>query len=499
MSTIQELENKLKTNFEQVIVEYQEKFQESKQKFHTEFGTSFKDRTDKNNLQKEILLNLTDIIKLLSQLIDKFNQRNPDKILGISIESEFYHSIKISPILSILTDIIIWTSDKYIEVINRFDREINEMQKHLSERLDTDAIDIIGPAIFETIKVEKKQMVQQFESYNEETLIIQRHWLRASDKIPKHIFQIFESSIFFEDSYVQKFIIDNCASLPTEYRVKWLFTDFKYINYIVSKKINMNFLTEDIDFLFATYLKNPENIHSIIIICCILSKVKLTVSNNKLIRIVSILLTIISKLNSEKKNIEKDKFENTLSLLIDTINNILELSINIDTNLKLSYPIINSYLVYLIPSILNGIYGQYDKIDESINNVIAKVSTEHIMIIYMASTSDTSSDIKFKNINRTELEKWIQIYKHIGAEEEYYEIEDGLLCSCVVKPAFLPNTELVFDRYVIESSLWETCINSYTREPLTMEEFNEYNEQSHVQEEIKKKNEIIKRLIKKYK
>ena len=117
----------------------------------------------------------------------------------------------------------------------------------------------------------------------------------------------------------------------------------------------------------------------------------------------------------------------------------------------------------------------------------------------MASTSDNISNIKFKNINRTELEKWIQIYKHIGTEEEYYEIEDGLLCSCVVKPVFLPNTDLVFDKYIVESSLWETCINSYTREPLTMEEFNEYNEEPHIKEEIKKKYEIIKRLIKKYK
>jgi hypothetical protein len=63
----------------------------------------------------------------------------------------------------------------------------------------------------------------------------------------------------------------------------------------------------------------------------------------------------------------------------------------------------------------------------------------------------------------------------------------------------LPNTDLVFDRYVIESSLWETSTNPYTRDPLTMEEFKMYNEEAHIKEEIKKKRSIVKNLIDTYK
>ena len=499
MTSIQEVEAQIKTNFTEWFHHLRESFEDSKKEFYTEFGPSFKDRTDKNRLQTHILLKLTDTIKLLSLIIQKFNQRNPDKILGPEPDTEFYHSPKMSPILSLLTEIIIWSSDKFIEVLNRFDHEITEIEKHLSNRPETEINDIIAPAIFETIKVERKEFEKQFKSYNDETLIIQKHWMKFTNKIPEAIFQIFESSIYFGDSDILKFIINNCELIPSKYRIKWLFTDFTNIPHLINRKIKMNFLIDDVDILFSSYLKNPENIHSIVIISCILCKINIDVSVDKLIRLVSILLTLISKINSEKDNITKDRFKHTICLLVDTINNLAEMSSNISSDLQRAYPIFNSYLSYLVPSILNGLYGQCEDIDESIDEIIVKINKMDIVYMYMGSMTDKSSDIKFRTINRLKLEKWIQIFKHIQDEQEYNEIEDGLLCTCVIKPVLLPNTDLVFDRYVIESSLWETSINPYTREPLTMEEFKMYNEESHIKEEIKKKRGIIKNLIDKYK
>lgn len=499
MSSIQEVEAQIRTNFTEWFHRLKQAFVDNKKEFYTEFGTSFKERTDKNKLQKHILVKFTDTIKLLSPIIQTFNQRNPDKILGPKPETEFYHSPKISPILLLLTEMIIWSSDKFIEVLDIFDYEITQMEKHLSNRSETEANDIIAPVIFETIKVEKKEFEEQFKTYNDETLIIQRHWMQFSNKIPEDIYQIFESSIFFGDSDILKFITDNCESIPSKYRIKWLFTDFTNIPHLINRKIKMDFLIDDVDILFSSYLKNPENIHSIIIISCILCKIKLDVPIDKLIRLVSILLTLISKLNSEKNNIAKDKFENTICLLVDTINNVVEMLSTITSDLQVTYPILNSYLTYLVPSILNGIYGQCEEIDDSIDEIIVKINKMDIVYMYMGSSSDKSSDIKFRTINRLELEKWIQIFKHLQNEEEYSEIEDGLLCTCVIKPVLLPNTDLVFDRYVIESSLWETSTNPYTREPLTMEEFKMYNEESHIKEEIKKKRAIVKKLIDKYK
>jgi hypothetical protein len=499
MSSIQEVETQIRTNFTEWFHHLRESFDDNKKDFHIEVGHSFKERTDKNKLQKQILIKLTDTIKMLSPIIQTFNQRNPDKILGQHPETDFYYSPKLSPILSLLTEIIIWTSDKFIEVLDIFNYEITQMEKHLSNRPETEANDIIVPAIFETIKAERKEFEEQFKSYNDETLIIQRHWIRFVDKIPEDIFQVFESSIFFEDSDILKVITDNCESVPSKYRIKWLFTDFTNITYLINRKIKMNFLIDDVDILFSSYLKNPENIHSIVIISCILCKIKLDVPIDKLIRLVSILLTIISKLNSEKDTIVKDRFEHTICLLVDTINNIAKMSSNITSDLQLVYPIFNSYLAYLVPSILNGIYGQCEDIDKSIDEIILKINKMDIVYMYMGSTSNKSSDIKFRTINILELEKWIQIFKDVQDEEEYNEIEDGLLCTCVIKPVLLPNTDLVFDRYVIESSLWETSTNPYTREPLTMEEFKMYNEESHIKEEIKKKRAIVKNLIDKYK
>ena len=499
MSSIKEVEAQIRTNFTEWFHHLRESFDDNKKEFHIEVGHSFKERTDKNNLQKQILIKLTNTIKMLSPIIQTFNQRNPDKILGPVPETDFYHSPKLSPILSLLTEIIIWTSDKFIEVLDIFDYEITQMEKHLSNRPETEANDIIVPAIFETIKVERKEFEEQFKSYNDETLIIQRHWIRFVDKIPEDIFQVFESSIFFEDSDILKFITDNCESIPSKYRVKWLFTDFTNITYLINRKIKMNFLIDDVDILFSSYLKNPENIHSIVIISCILCKIKLDVPIDKLIRLVSILLTIISKLNSEKDTIVKDRFERTICLLVDTINNVVEMSCNITSDLQSVYPIFKSYLTYLVPSILNGIYGQCEDIDESIDEIILKINKMEIVYMYMGSTSNKSSDIKFITINRLELEKWIQIFKNVQNEEKYSEIEDGLLYTCVIKPVLLPNTDLVFDRYVIESSLWETSTNPYTREPLTMEEFKMYNEEAHIKDEIKKKRSIVKNLIDTYK
>ena len=304
--------------------------------------------------------------------------------------------------------------------------------------------------------------------------------------------------------------------IPSEYRVKWLFTDVTLYRNIVNKKIDINLLIKDIDFLFKTYLKNPANINSILIIFKVIFKTdykntifldtKIIIENsiitfNKLIRLVSIFLTIIAKLYSEIKQIGQDKFSDIVCELINTINKILVLSVKTSSDRPVTYPILDSYLVYLIPSILNVIYGQNEQIDNSIDRVISKVSTERMMIIYMGSTSKSSSDIKFRSIDRAKLDQWIQIYKDITdkeAEAEIAEIQDGLIGSCIITPAFLP-TDLVFDKYIIESSLWESEKNPYTRKPLTIKYFQSYNEIPEIKEQIEIKMEIIKRLVKKYK
>lgn len=500
MSNIQEIEEQIKSNFEEFITTHQKSFEDDKTNFYHEFdnNNSMQNHHNKHELQKSILKKSLETIKILSPIIQKFNERNKstDKI---------FKNTKMSSILSLLTDIIIWTSDKFIEVLHIIDNEINKIQKYLSNPEDIQ--DIIIPIVLETIKAEKLDIESLFRNYNDETIIIQNHWLNILskpdllDQVPKDIFQVFESSMFFEDSDIVSFIIDNYKMLSSEYRIKWLFNDFKYINNIINKKIELEIeiLINDIDFLFGSYLKNPENIHNIIIICfTIIYKIRqinINVPISKLIRFISILLTVIAKLDLEKNNIEKDKYVHTVCLIIDTINKILDLTGNINRDLTSSYPILDSYLVYLIPSILNGIYGTNEEIDIYIDKIISKVSTERMMIIYMASTCP---NVKIKIINGVELDKWKKIYEQVESDENFDEIIDELLSSCVINPVFLPNNVLA-DKYLIESSLWEKPENPYNRESLTIEDLEEYNERPEIKEKIKSKMNVIKEVIKRYK
>ena len=67
---------------------------------------------------------------------------------------------------------IILTSDKFIEVLNRFDSEITQMEEHVRNQNDQDEqeeVDIIPKAILQTIKAERVEFEQQFKNYNDST------------------------------------------------------------------------------------------------------------------------------------------------------------------------------------------------------------------------------------------------------------------------------------------------------------------------------------------
>ena len=79
------------------------------------------------------------------------------------------------------------------------------------------------------------------------------------------------------------------------------------------------------------------------------------------------------------------------------------------------------------------------------------------------------------------------------------ELLDPLSCNIIMDPVKIPNIEDIFDRSTILTHIFEsypTPTNPYTREPLSIEMFDEYNEKQEVKDEInlflKKKEDFLR-------
>lgn len=64
------------------------------------------------------------------------------------------------------------------------------------------------------------------------------------------------------------------------------------------------------------------------------------------------------------------------------------------------------------------------------------------------------------------------------------EFIDQLTCVMIKNPIMIPNVDLIFDKSSIISQLFYDKINPYTREPLCIEQVDEYNKQDNVQNKI---------------
>ena len=554
----------IKTDFDGFIRDRRAELEKCKIEFHTEpvlgeleldgFMHYAHRHFQTHKLQKNTLVKLIELIKILSPYVQKYNDKyrgseytllietssdlggggsvpitgggsttsttttqggsvlstgGGSSVPSASARSEVFQANynRTLALLALLTDIIIWVSDNFIHTIMMLDDEIKRMDAYLKSPNRPDDVTVMT-IFLETIKVDRTDFEHLFRNYNDETKTIQYHWVRVLsnqsllDRTPSYIWQVFKSSMFLGELGVVQFLIDNYKKLPLEYRIN-IYQDKKYTKNIIEKRFDIEVMINDVDFLFASCHKNPENvsdIYTISFLICDSKQIRLDLDESKsmLTRFISILLTIIAKLDLEKKNSDPEKepykvatlFTNTF---IDCICKILDLTADVDRGGVSSYPLLDSYLVYSIPSILNGLYGQNEMNDLCIDKLISKVSTNRMMVIYMAATCP---NVKFSV--SSDLDKWKKIFEQVESDKDFGEISDELLGTCVINPCYLPNDILV-DRYIIESTLWEKPKNPYNRDPLKIDDLDRYNKTEEVQKKIKKTEDLKKEVIRRYK
>lgn len=217
-----------------------------------------------------------------------------------------------------------------------------------------------------------------------------------------------------------------------------------------------------------------------------------------LISFVSIQLTVLSKLKSEKHMIpSQDIYEKLVkdSLICTTY--------IIESNTE----IIKSYLVHQIPTILLSFY------DEEYNNNVIRESLDKIFlllmenkhtIIYLSSTLDEESikkiQIPLYGENKDKLDTWVQRYKKMNSYEDYDQLLDPITSATIVVPCVIPmdisgSMLQVCDKNMMMSCLWTKSENPFTRSSLSIKELEDFNKKEGAVQKLKEFNTVLKSAI----
>jgi len=122
------------------------------------------------------------------------------------------------------------------------------------------------------------------------------------------------------------------------------------------------------------------------------------------------------------------------------------------------------------------------------NNEFAKYIYENKMLI-----KELLSRTLIKKKTKDELINYISEIKHdINDDIEYPdEFLDPILFIPITEPVMIPSIKHIFDRSSILGQLYHEEINPFTREKLTIDEFNNYNKR----DEVKKNTDDFKNKI----
>lgn len=134
----------------------------------------------------------------------------------------------------------------------------------------------------------------------------------------------------------------------------------------------------------------------------------------------------------------------------------------------------------LTTQLLNVVYQSlYDHIDIS-----AKHLAQHKQIIINGFSKSGLSSEQYEKITQL-------LESHFKPEIIYpEEFLDPLLCTPITEPIMLPGIKEIHDRIAIVSQIHESGKNPYNRDPLSLDQLEEYNK---LPEVIEKINEFIKR------
>ena len=470
-------------HFSDFLAKYQSELANSKERFFLETPSGWTLDDYKLYILHKPVCNISNLSLVIKKFQEKINKPIIIFIEGselITLEKEsnlnlFHDNPKISEILLLIYNNIIWVTERFLEMIENKNRNIQDFMHQLEQLENKSSKEFkLIEALKNVEETKITKITEQFEIYKNKTIIYRNYWLSILrqplllDNVPKAIFEIF---IKLDDEVI----------------------DFIYDHYSI--------------ILSKSYKTNRDDFESILIMSDLINisqQMTISTDNKNLIIFISTLLSIISDINTNIKN------NKMIYILLNTINKILELNKEINgATLEYRFPILRSYLIYYIPFVLNMNYNTINastttsggttgvstrtidtSINECIENIIIKILTEPIAKYYIAITI---SEFKIK-INDKKLQDIIKLYTLIESTIDF-KLIDPIISCLIIWPYIIPGGNEVIDKNIMETTLFQTGKNPFTNESMTIEELQEYNNKPDIMQQNNLLKESIKALL----
>lgn len=466
-------------------------------------------------------INLEKSLEETNNILESYDKSSNEYFINKSLKLLQEKSLTIlNDKLKIYNNILINTFNNY--KINKFlnfliDKLIYVMNSNLTNKIPINYFEIINNVMSNINYISK---FQNYINYN--NLIIYSTKILNLNKIP-HIKSKLINNIYL---YSKNFI-DN---------INWVEKkDFKnFIKTLFNQFICINKITNTWNFYEKMYIK--IDILSFFINLNLKEKdIFIDIDNKKIINFTYIIIEDILELNElilkfyknlnketnnnknlklfiKKNNFNYDLIEINLEMLLNLIDrfefliknkhilNNLSLSLNYTffknwpTNLENEYNNLKQHNIFKFRKIMynllikiytnQNIVHNNEFINKLYNNQYFSIkSFENIIIM-----KNLLSNLETNNYNNYYIllsnllkEKETEIETNIEYPEEFY---DPIMCSLIKKPMFLPNSDIIVDKDIIEQHLLTSETDPFTREKLTLEDLIDYNN----------KNEIITRI-----
>ena len=211
-----------------------------------------------------------------------------------------------------------------------------------------------------------------------------------------------------------------------------------------------------------------------------------------LYRMISMSIAYIDELRDTESEDDESRCVFSASLLIDSVNIIYK---NMFSSIQMPRELMLS--IMNLTNTLLKTYREYGNIDD-----VFVTTIQNVLSVFIENDFYCSELTKFVDIDAGEIsdimdghddeDKIIRIIKKIISEKKVDKDSqipdkflDPLLMTKIVDPVAIPNVDLIFDRASILCQLYDKEINPYTRETLTVQQFEQYNTLSHIIEKLK--------------
>lgn len=503
---------------------------------HIDYTETSEDELDREESEELLEMHKNELLNILTnmtKIIIKFNEIKIRKegfsTILLDLNNSWYENeryivekvsnitfdnIKISKIMTICCKIIDFLSEHTLNKINYFERIIMRIKHDANEQMEGRTLTLREQQRIKSIlklrinKITelKNASVEKLKIIDNHSKPIQQYFLEKlmmNDlnylaKTPITVLNIFQSSLYL----VKNNIVENnfdFINLVLEFK-EWMPTEYRSLYYGIyvvlstnpetryitnNKSPNVKLLLTDIETLYWKSTKNPEILYDgncfMGLIMLLNGKLRRTIyldiSDKKYISFVSLSLTLISKYCENKKT-ENSNTEIFVALILNLLQLIHKILENVD--------LLNSFLIYKIPSILLGLYEMNfeDKpeIIDELNRIFIIYNLNSSSLNYLASILDEKKidTIPLLPEQKANLLKNIKYYKHIYDNVSDEDVYDGISSTVIIEPYVLPmNIDKTYtgmcDKNVIETCIWDTKTNPFTRSPIDIETLADFN------------------------